>query len=194
MVSFYLRFRYYNLCLSALYISPRSASVCLFISLFTNRHTGAPASACVCAHSLMVFWEYCATGANRAWHNLCGSLIYLVPVVTLQIDEDNEFDPPSPSSRWFCQALPFSPTPKYKLQVHTTAHGQVSCCQNPVWSTHADRYYNMLHSVPPAKSRGILKWDTSLQCLRYVKEQMIHPGKKIVQSETTVQQDLLLSS
>ncbi len=85
----------------------------------------------------------------------------------------------APAARWFCQALPFSPTPKYKLQVHTTAHGQVSCCQNPVWSTHADRYYNMLHSVTPAKSTGILKWDTSLQCLRYVTEQMIHPGKKL---------------
>jgi len=44
----------------------------------------------------MVFQDCCATGANIAWYDLCGSLIYLVPVVTLQIDEDNEFDPPSP--------------------------------------------------------------------------------------------------
>lgn len=84
----------------------------------------------------------------------------------------------APAARWFCQALPFSPTPKYKLQVHTTAHGQVSCCQNPVWSAHADSYYNMLHSVTPAKSEGILKWDTSLKYLCYVTEQMIRPERK----------------
>lgn len=76
----------------------------------------------------------------------------------------------------FC--LSFSPTPKYKLQVHITAHGQVSCCQSPVWSTHAESYYNMLHSVTSAKSTGILKWDTSLKCLCYITEQIICPEKK----------------
>lgn len=84
----------------------------------------------------------------------------------------------APAARWFCQALPFSPTPKYKLQVHITAHGQVSCCQSPVWSTHAESYYNMLHSVTSAKSTGILKWDTSLKCLCYITEQIICPEKK----------------
>lgn len=88
-----------------------------FIALLTNRHTGAPASACVCAHSRMVFWEYCATGANRAWHNLCGSLIYLVPVVTLQIDEDNEFDPPSP----YCQMVLWSSALLSHHKVQTTS-------------------------------------------------------------------------
>lgn len=81
----------------------------------------------------------------------------------------------APVARWLCQALPFSSTPKYKLQVHTTAHGQVSCCQSPVWSTHADSYYNMLHSVTSAKSTRILRRDTPLKCLCYVTEQMIRP-------------------
>lgn len=81
----------------------------------------------------------------------------------------------APDARWFCQALPFSFTPVYKLQVHTTAHGHVSCSQNPVWSTHADSYYKMLHSITSAKSTGILKRDTSRKCLCYVTEQMIRP-------------------
>lgn len=91
--------------------------LCLFISSFTSGHTGVPASVCVCAHSPMVFWDCCATGANRAWYDLCGSLIYLVPVVTLQIDEDNEFDPPSP----WCQMVLSSSALLFHPSVQTTS-------------------------------------------------------------------------
>lgn len=96
-----------------------------------------------------------------------------MPVVTLQIDEDNEFDPLSPCCQMVLSSSALLSHPKVQTTSSPYSSRTSFMLPKPCLDAHAYSYYNMLHSVTPAKSTGILKWDTSLKCLHYVTEQMI---------------------